>query len=317
MAKEKVYVGIDVSKATLDVYCTLGQQLFGQYENSAQGIEKLVLMLQETKPERIILEATGGYELDVFLALQAAGLPAVRVNPQRTHAFARSMGWLAKTDRIDARMLAVYGERMQPAVSAKLENQELVQLLKRRRELVEYLKAAQQQRQKSKHPLAIEQLQQSIDFHQKQQDAIEKEIQLCIKTDATLAQKQQILTSCKGVGLTTAATLLADLPELGTCSEQQIAALAGLAPINHDSGTLKGKRHIKGGRHHVRSTLYMATLSAVRFNPDVKTFYNRLLSKGKPPKVALIAAARKLLITLNALIKNNKLWSPNLLSAFS
>jgi len=309
---EAVFIGIDVSKATLEVGATGG--LAGwQQGNDTAGIEALCAELKTLGPALVILEATGGYEFEAACALQAAGLSVAVVNPRQARDFARAMGVLAKTDSLDASMLAEFArvlhqhpqrERfVKPLADAEL--QKLQALVLRRRQLVGML-ASERQRLRISHASARGSIERTIEFLKSQIDDMERD---CAEhVGAHHAALAQALISVKGVGAATVSTLLAELPELGSLCRRRIAALVGVAPLNRDSGQMRGKRVIWGGRADVRRALYMATLVAVRHSRTFAAFYNRLVAAGKPKKVALVASMRKLLTVLNAIAKSGRLW---------
>jgi transposase len=310
MAEEKVYVGIDVSKAKLDVAVEPQEQTW-QADNTGAGIASLVKRLGRLKPALIVVEATGGYEAHLVEALCAAGLPVARVNPGRVRKFAQGMNWLAKTDKIDARLLARFGEKANPRLTQLPNEQEkrLAALVKRRKQVLDML-VAEQNRLENADPDVLAYIQGSLTMLKSQLDELDDAIKSHIDQAPDLKKKQNLLTTVPGVGKVTASTLTAQLPELGSCDRKQIAALVGVAPFSHDSGKMRGRRFIRGGRPAIRSVLYMAALSAIRFNPVIQAFYSRLISSGKQFKVALVACMRKLLIILNAMIRNNQAWIP-------
>jgi len=310
MAEEKVYVGIDVSKARLDVAEEPREQIW-QADNQAASIALLVKRLAKLKPTLIVVEATGGYEAHLVEALCSANLPVARVNPGRVRKFAQGMNWLAKTDRIDARLLARFGEKANPRLTQLPSEQEkrLAALVKRRKQVLDML-VAEQNRLENADPDVLAYILGSISTLKSQLQELDDAIQSHINQTPDLKKKQDLLTTVPGVGKVTASTLTAQLPELGSCDRKQIAALVGVAPFSHDSGKMRGRRFIRGGRPPIRSVLYMATLSATRFNPVIRTFYNRLISSGKPFKVAIVACMRKLLTILNAMIRTNSSWQP-------
>ncbi len=292
-----VWVGIDVSKARLDVALGAEGELF-EVANDQRGIAALLARLSQPALARVVVEATGGLETALVAELGAAGLPVVVVNPRQVRDFARATGQLAKTDALDARLLARFAERVQPPLRAlpTPAERELKAVVARRRDLVEMLTA-----ERNRLGSAPKVLHREITAHIRWLEARLKE------RDRDLDRK---LRGVPGVGPVLCATLLAELPELGRLDRREVAKLAGVAPLNHDSGRLRGQRTVWGGRAPVRAALYMATLSAVRFNPALKAFYRRLRSAGKPPKLALTAAMRKLLVILNAMLKHRTPWSP-------
>ena len=270
----------------------------------------LIERLQEARPELIVLEATGGFEQVVAAGLAGAGLPVVVVNPRQIRDFARSMGRLAKTDRIDAEVIALFAERVRPEVRPLPDAaaRELDELVTRRRQVIEMMVAEGNRARR----LASRRLKKRIDRHlevlQKELTEIERELDDTIRRSPIWRETEDLLKSVPGIGNATARTLLAELPELGTLGRRQIAALAGVAPFNRDSGTFRGRRMIGGGRAGVRATLYMAALVASRHNPVIAAFYQRLLAAGKPKKTALVACMRKLLTILNAIIRHRTPW---------
>lgn len=304
----EVFVGIDVSKAQFDV-AVHDQSTDWQTPNTDAGIADLVKRLHVLSPTRIVLEATGGYELRLVAELAAAKLPIVVTNPRRVRAFARSTGKLAKTDKLDARMLAHYAAALRPAVRALPTDQEeqLTALLTRRRQIVEML-TIEKNRLHTVRPAMRTDIEEHIAWLTQKQSVLDDDIDNFIQGSALWQEKMTLLKSVPGIGRITASTLLAMLPELGTLNRQEIAALVGVAPVNKDSGRKQGKRRIYGGRAPVRSVLYMAALSATRRNPRIKTFYEHLLKQGKEKKVALTACMRKLLVIVNALLRTKQMW---------
>jgi transposase len=302
------YVGIDVSKEKLDVFF-IPAEGYEKESNDLAGHQRLVARLQELAPELIVLEATGGYEREVLRTLAAAKLPVIRVNARRVRDFAKSMGKLAKTDRIDARMLAEFAERIRPPRQdvTSTEIDELAALGTRRRQLIDMCVAEKNRLAQSRRALRPS-IHEHIKYMEAQITALEEEMDARI--DQTMKEQEKILRSVPGVGPVLSRSLLADLPELGQLSRQKIAALVGVAPFSCDSGQHKGKRRIWGGRAHIRSVLYMATLTATRFNPVIRECYERLRKAGKPRLVAHVAAMRKLLLILNSMIKRSTCWSP-------
>jgi len=308
--KAHVFVGIDVSKRSLDVALPEGVE---RVSNEPASITDLAERLSQTAPALVVLEATGGYETGLVLALQRRNVPVAVVNPRQARDFARAQGRLAKTDAIDARVLARFGEAMRPAPLPPIDASRaaLAGLVARRRHLVEALIA---ERNHLEHATAAVTawIDQHIAMLRDQLAQVDAAIAATVEADRALAHRQAIVTSIDGVGPATAAVLLAELPELGRIEHKQLSALIGVAPINHDSGQFRGQRHIAGGRASVRCALYMATLSAVRHNHTLRLFYQRLRDNGKPAKVALVAAMRKLATILNALVRDNRPWQPAL-----
>jgi transposase len=304
------YVGLDVAKAHLDLAVdppTAPQR----FVHDDAGLTALVAHVQALAPALIVLEATGGYETDVATALALAGLPVAVVNPRQVRDFAKALGHLAKTDQLDAAVLARFAARVQPPPRPLPDaaHQELTALVARRRQLVEMLTA-----ERNRLPLARGRVQHDVQVHihfleQRLKDT-DTDLRTTIQASPVWRTREQLLRSVPGIGPTTAVTLLADLPELGQLSRQQIAALVGVAPLNRDSGTRHGPRVTWGGRAAVRAPLYMATRVATRWNPTIKAFYQRLRAGGKPDKVALVAAMHKLLTILNAMVKAQRAWQP-------
>lgn len=311
MADTLMCVGIDVSKAQLDIALRPTGQGW-QVPNEEEGITMLVARLQAVEPTLIVVEATGGMELPVTLALAAAGLPVAVVNPRHTRDFAKATGQLAKTDALDARVLAHFAEAVRPVPRPLPEAhaQELSALLGRRRQLIERLTA--EKNRLSAAPVGLRpRIQAHLHWLEHALRDVDTDVARRIRTSPVWRVKDHLLQSVPGVGPVLSHTLVAQLPELGTLTRQRIAALVGVAPFNRDSGTLRGKRTVWGGRAHVRTILYMGTLVAVRFNPVLKTFYARLRAAGTAAKVALTACMRKLLAILNAMLKHQTPWQEN------
>lgn len=305
---EAAHVGIDISQDQLDVALHTGQSW--EVNHTPLGIGTLVQRLGELAPALIVVEATGGLERDLVAALGAAGLPVVVLNPRRVRAFARADGQLAKSDKIDARLLARFAERMRPPVRPlpEAERTELEALVTRRRQLLEML-TAEKQRLKRAPRAAQPSLERHIAYLESEAEALSQEIGERIEASPLWSHTAELLCSTPGVGPTTASTLIAQVPELGRLDAGQIAHLIGLAPFVQDSGKHKGKRRIQGGRTAVRNVLYMAARSAVRFNPVLRAVYHRLTEAGKPKKVALVACMRKLLVMLNAMVRDGRPWT--------
>ena len=305
---EVVYVGIDVSKAWLDI-ARGGEEKVERVGNDAAGIVRLVEELSQMEKSLIVVEATGGLEMRMVSELACAQLSVVVVNPTRVRQFARATGQYAKTDAIDAQVIARFAEAVRPEVRILKDDEErhLAGLVSRRRQLVNML-TMEKNRRSTTHSAAKEQLEAHIDWLEESITSLEKEIAQLIRENMVWREREQLLRSVSGVGAVTAFTLLAELPELGQVNRQQIAALAGLAPYNHDSGPQRKKRRIFGGRASVRRVLYMAALVATRTNPVIRDFYQRLLLRGKEKKVALTACMRKLLVILNAIVRDERPW---------
>jgi len=300
------YVGIDVSKDKLDI-ARLGEKQTWQVSNTNDGIEQLVKEMLDLQPELIVVEATGGYQRAVVEALFHGGLTLAVVNPARVRQFARASGLLAKTDKLDAFVLAAYGKTMQPRrYEGKTEaEKQLSALLVRRKQLEEMLKAEQNRLRTSALSLKSS-LEQVIACLKEQKKRLDEQIQEFLKQQKSWQEQSEILSSAPGVGPVTTATLLAELPELGKMDRKKIAALVGVAPMNYDSGRKRGYRKTKGGRGNVRSVLYMSTLVATRYNPVIRAQYQQLLKRGKLKKVALTACMRKFLTILNAMARDRQ-----------
>jgi transposase len=316
---ESRYAGIDVAKQTLEL--ALGPSAAVEsFANQPQGHEAIAKRLLEQKVALVLMEASGGYEFALACTLQAAGLAVVVINPRQARDFARAMGYLAKTDAIDARVLAQLAAviathpKREHFVKAlpNAEQQQLQALVLRRNQLLGMLQA-EQQRLETSHRVARKSIEKLISAIRKQLDDIETELAAHIERHHP--DLSALLQSTDGVGLKTTAVLIAELPELGRLNRRQISALVGVAPFNNDSGTMRGKRSIHGGRKQVRRAMYMATLAAIQFNPVIGRFYQRLVAAGKPKKVALVACMRKLLTILNAMVRSGKTWDPALHAA--
>ena len=302
------FVGIDVSKATLES-ASLPTGEPGQFTNDEAGIAALVRWLKGRPVERIVLEATGGYETALAAALAAAGLPVVVIHPKRVRDFAKATGILAKTDKIDARVLARFGEGIKPPIRPLPDEaqRELAELLDRRMQLV-VMRAQEKARRATVLPVARRNIQAHITWLDKCIARFEGDLDERLRKSEVWKEKVERLEAVPGVGKVTSFTLLARLPELGQLNRGRIAALAGVAPFNDDSGQRRGQRYIRGGRSEVRCVLYMATLTARRWNPAIQTFFDRLPAAGKPFKLAMTACMRKLLTLLNVIVKNGAAW---------
>jgi transposase len=308
---EAVFVGIDVSKLELVAAVRPGSESF-QLPNDRRGIKRLVEQLCKLAPELVVIEATGGLQRAVVAALWAAEIKVAVINPAWVKSFARSTGGLAKTDKIDARMLALYGERQRPQVKAPAdaETRALQELVMRREQLLEMLGAEKNRLAGATAPTLREEIKKHIAFLRGRINDVDKEIDKTVRRSEPWRRKSELLQSVPGVGKVLTAMLLAKLPELGALNRKQTAALVGVAPVANESGKWRGYRAIAGGRFEVRGKLYMSALSAVRANPVLKALYDRLLARGKAPKVALVAAMRKLILILNAMLKTNTPWNP-------
>jgi transposase len=304
------FIGLDVAKDHLDLAEWPSQRTW-QVPNTTAGIAELTTELSGLAPTCIVLEASGGYEHEAAAALATAGLPVVVVNPRQVRDFAKATGQLAKTDRLDALILARFGEAVRPAVRP-LPNaaaDELRALLVRRSQVVA-MTTAEKNRLKMAGSAVRAHIKAHIAWLEEQRDDLDSELRRRLKASPVWRAKDDLLRSVKGIGPVASLTLLATLPELGSLSEKAIAGLAGLAPLARDSGTLRGKRTIWGGRARARQGLYMATLSASRHNPVIRAFYDRLIAAGKPKKVALTACMHKLLTICNAILRTSTRWDP-------
>jgi transposase len=303
------FVGIDVSKDKLDVCVIPGREL-SDFANDAEGIAKLVALLQQLSPAAVVLEATGGYERAPLFAMQDAGLPVTLVNPRQVRDFAKGIGQLAKTDRLDAAVLARFAQLVMPAPTEKTsqKHRELEALVVRRRQLIGLRGAEENRIQQTQDKFIQRTLKQVAQAVDRQIRAVENRIAKLLESDDQWKAKLGILTSTPGVGPTAGTILLAELPELGKLNRQQIASLAGVAPFPRDSGKSFGQRSIWGGRRSVRCILYMAALTARRCNPLIRAFAARLHAAGKSFKAIQVACIRKLLVILNTMLKNNTSW---------
>ena len=310
---DSVNVGINVSKSHLDVTILPTGELL-QVPNDQAGHGLLLARLKaERGLSRIVLEATGGYERKAALALFEAGLPVVIVNPRQVRDFARATGRNAKTDQLDALTLAEFAVAMKPDVRdlGTPDQHALASLVARRRQLVTMIGSERQRLKAATTTVVLDDVQASLAFLNERLASMERELLEAIELDPLARARMKLLQSVPGVGTVTGLTLLAEFPELGTLSAKEAASLAGLAPMNRDSGKNRGKRRTIGGRGRVRKVLYMATLTAVRHNPVLQAFYERLVDAGKPAKVALTACMRKLLVILNTMVKNGHSWVPS------
>jgi transposase len=305
-----LFVGIDVSGQFLDV-AYHGSDEYFRVANSPDGINDLIRRLLPLKPERVVLEATGKLERAVLEALCQAALPGVAVNPKRVRDFARSSGQLAKTDRIDARVIAHYAAAIQPPVRALSDEQTqaLQAMIQRRAQLLE-MQVEEKNRRARAHKSSRASIDEHIRFLEQRIKDTDGDIDSFLRSNEFWQKTEALLRSVPGVGRITAATLIAFLPELGTLDSAQITALVGLAPYAADSGKQKGQRHIRGGRANVRRALYMACVAAQRSNADIKAFCHQLRARGKKTKVAFVAGMRKLLIRLNAMMRDGATWNP-------
>lgn len=304
---EPIYVGMDVSKATIDVCVSDGETW--QVQNDAGAMDELCARIAAMGPTLVVLEATGGYESRVAGALAAAQVPVAVVNPRQVRSYARSVGQLAKTDRIDARILARFAQAVQPEPRSlpDAETSALESLITRRRQLIEMI-TAESNRLELAAPIIRKQIKLHIGGLRRQLTKVDQAIDDMVRRSPLWRAKDDLLKTVPGIGDVTSRSLLALLPELGTLKPKQLAALVGVAPINRDSGTMRGRRRVWGGRARVRSALYMATLVGTRKNPILKAFYTRLRAAGKPAKVAIVACMHKLLIIVNAMVRDGRAW---------
>lgn len=305
------FVGIDVSKAHLDVHvCPTGDSFRVNHDDA--GFATLLERVRPLTPTVVVLEATGGYEMPLAATLAGAGLPVAIVNPRQIRHFARATGQLAKTDLLDARVIALFAEAIRPTPRRLPDEQAqaLGEVIARRRQLVEMLGAELNRRRL----LRDLRLQRHLDAHiawlEEALRRLDHDLTTLIRSTPMWREADDLLRSVPGIGPVTACTLIADLPELGRLDRRRIAALVGLAPIARDSGTFRGRRMISGGRGHIRRVLYMATLTAIKHNPTIRAFHRRLVAAGRPGKVALTAAMRKLLTILNAMLRDRRPWQP-------
>jgi transposase len=306
---ENHYVGIDVAKDELVVHVLPTNQKLVE-PNSKEGIKKLVAHFKEIKPQQVVLEATGGLERELLTSLIANGIPAVAVNPRQARDLAKGLGELAKTDAVDARILAKFAQLQcfptRPIPSC--ETQEMNDLVTRKEQLIQMRTMEANRQHRAKQKAIQKSIERVIKMYDKEIATIEIRITELIANNPDWSEKDKILQSVPGVGPKTSQVLISALPELGTLNRQEIAALVGVAPFCDDSGKKTGVRHIKGGRANVRSTLYMAALSAIRWNKTIKTFFDRLIAEGKKFKVALVAAMRKLITILNVMVRTKTGW---------
>ena len=309
MEQDDIYVGIDVSKARVDLAVRPGGDTL-EVSNDATGIQALVARMQQLNPTALVLEASGGLELPLVAALAAASLPVVVVNPRQVRDFAKATGRLAKTDSLDAAVLAHFAEAVRPPLRPlrDADTQVLNSLVARRQQVMTML-VAERNRLSSAAMAVRPRIETHIDWLKQELDDLDQSLRQTLLQSPVWREKDDLLRSVPGIGDQISLTLLAYLPELGTLNRRQIAALVGVAPFNRDSGTLRGKRTVWGGRARVRTALYMGAMVASRFNPVIRDFYQRLLSAGKPKKLALIACMRKLLVILNSMLMHGSSWN--------
>lgn len=302
----EISLGIDISSKRLDCYW-LHTNKHQSFENNPSGIARLVAKIKKETPQWLVFEPTGGYEIDLALQLAQERIQFSMVQPHRLRSFAKSCGKLAKTDKLDAKLMATYGKTMEPkkTILGTKAQQELSSFVTRRRQLVDFLSMERQRLEQWLSPIMKKNIEEHCDYLKEQILVFEHQIQDCINQDTTLQQVSEALQNVRGVGPTSAAVLLADLPELGHIGSKEIAALVGVAPFNVESGNSKRKSSIRGGRLSVRCMLYMMALVAIRYNPVIREFYQRLREQKKPAKVAIVASMRKLLIILNAIARDH------------
>ena len=307
--KSKSFIGIDVSKQQLEVAAHESDYHF-RCPNKAKAFGELIAELVTLRPALIVLEATGGLETPVVIALHAAGLPVVVVNPRQVRDFAKALGQLAKTDRLDARVLAHFAAAIKPPprpIKSK-DERELDALTRRRGQLIEMLTDEKNRRGSAASDTVRDKIKEHIDWLEECIAELDKQLKSLLKSSTSWQAKDNILQSVPGIGPVTSFSMIADLPELGTLNRQQISKLVGVAPLNRDSGQQRGSRHIYGGRARLRSVLYMAALTAARHNPVIKEFYERLCANQKPFKVAITACMRKLLVIINVMVRDSTCW---------
>lgn len=308
MNTQEINVGIDTSSTQLDIYVRPTGQFFS-VKNDKEGIKNAVKDIQALKPSRVLIESTGRLELEFVIAAHKAGLPIVVCNPGQVRQFAKAAGRIAKTDKLDAMDIAHYGEAMKPRLSSiKPEKLRAISdLLTVRSQCLE-MSTMQKNRLKRMPKTVHKPIQNILKSIKKELDLIDRQLNKLVDSVSEWRQKRDLLLSAKGVGNVLAYTLMSELPELGTLNRKQIAALVGIAPMNRDSGSYQGKRYIRGGRHRVRTVLFVSMMSAIQCHPKLKPMYERMVAAGKPKKVALIACMRKQLTILNVMVKNNTYW---------
>lgn len=307
---EEIWIGVDVSKTQLDVAVGQNGETWSS-SNDSVGVVKTVEHCRQLQARLVVVESTGGLEKQLVAELYLAQVPVTLVNPMRVREFAKSTGLLAKTDKLDARLLARFAKAVQPAPTClpSQEEQLLSAMISRRRQLID-IRTAETNRLPTAHISMVPSIERLLAYLNQEITELESQIEQFIQSHAEFKAKDELLRSVPGIGPVTAAIMISDLPELGKLDRHKIAALVGVAPFNNDSGFRKGKRRIKGGRSALRTVLYMATISASRFNPVIRDFYDHLLKMGKLKKVALVACMRKLLTFLNAMIRDLKSWNP-------
>ena len=314
MATTAVYAGVDIAKDSLDICTTLEESAHFTYDS--KGIKDTVRFLKGLNPALVVLEATGKLETALVVALQSAALPVVVVNPRQVRDFAKAKGILAKTDSVDARVLALFGEAVKPEVRPLPDStaRELEGLVARRRQLVEMI-VSEQHRLGTAEMAVRPDIEAHIVYLKRSLSGIDRDLERKVKDSPSWREKDDLLRSVPGIGPVLSLTILTGMRELGTLNRREVAALGGVAPFNRDSGTMRGKRTVWGGRAVVRRVLYMATLVATQHNPVIRKFYTHLLEKGKSKKVALVACMRKLLTILNAMMRDHRPWNPDYTTA--
>jgi transposase len=311
-------VGIDVSKEALDI-CIPWVNHEERFDYDEPGIRRLIELLVASKPDLIVLEATGGLEIRIASHMAEAGLPVVIVNPRQVRDYARSKGILAKTDRIDAEVIADFGRSIRPQIRPLPDEttRALIELMRRRQTVLKMIVSEQNRLARTESSLVSKRITRHIRFLEKELDDVDNELKIALQESPAWMAKTDLLKSVPGVADITATALICLLPELGFLTRKQIASLVGVAPFNNDSGKRTGKRRIRGGRPLIRNKLYMATLAAIRHNPVIRDHYNHLLDKGKIKKVAIIACMRKLLVILNAIARDGRPWDPSAVTSTS
>ncbi len=309
MKPQEINVGIDTSSTQLDIYVRPTGQFFSA-SNNKEGIKDAIKQLQPLKPTRVLIESTGRLELDFVCMAHNAGLPIVVCNPAQVRNFAKSIGRIAKTDKLDAQDIAHFGEATQPSLSSiKPEKLRAISdLLVVRSQCLE-MSTMQKNRLKRMPKSVHKPIQAILKAIKKELNAIDKQLNKLVDSVSEWRQKRDLLLSAKGVGNVLAYTLMSELPELGSLNRKEIAALVGIAPMNRDSGSYQGKRYIRGGRHRVRTVLFVSMMSAIQCHPKLKPMYERMVAAGKPKKVALVACMRKQLTILNTMVKNGTYWN--------
>lgn len=303
------FAGIDVSKDRLDVHLRPSGQSFAVPRDDP-NLQQLLARLRDVAPALVVLEATGGFEVTVAAAIAGAGLPLAVVNPRQIRDFARATGRLAKTDRLDAEIISLFAERVRPEPRpvADAQAQALAELVARRRQIVEMIGMEENRRRQARTPGVARTIAATLDVLAAQLTDLDRDIGNAIRCSPAWCEADDLLQSVPGVGAVTSRTLIAEMPELGRLDRREAAALIGVAPLNRDSGTMRGHRAIAGGRTSVRNVLFMATLSAIRWNPPIRSHFQQLTARGRPKKVALVACIRKLLGILNAIVRTHQPW---------